>query len=203
MSPGGSVRRPWGAPEQSLSWQLFILLFIFIYVWLHLVFVAALGLSLIEESGGYSSCSAWASHCVGFSYCSSPALESGLSSCGTQALLLRGMWESSWSRDRTRVPCIGRQILNHWITSEVCILPTLKSDRSRVFSGRTLSHFTGGSGFVLWFCCVYKMGWSKWVIMHILSSSNSLRTRIFSMEERRYRCTIDEVKWVKTLESCN
>ena len=25
---------------------------------------------------------------------------------------------SSWSRDRTCVPCIGRQILNHWITRE-------------------------------------------------------------------------------------
>ena len=53
-------------------------LFLFIYLWLHLVFVAMLGLSLTEESGGYSLCSAWASHCAGFSYSSSPALESGL-----------------------------------------------------------------------------------------------------------------------------
>ena len=27
--------------------------------------------------------------------------------------------ESSWTRDRTRVPCIGRWILNHWTTGEV------------------------------------------------------------------------------------
>ena len=26
---------------------------------------------------------------------------------------------SSWSRDTTHVPCIGRQILNHWTTKEV------------------------------------------------------------------------------------
>ena len=27
--------------------------------------------------------------------------------------------ESSWTRDRTHVPCTGRQILNHWITRQV------------------------------------------------------------------------------------
>ena len=25
----------------------------------------------------------------------------------------------SWTRDRTQVPCIGRQILNHWTTRQV------------------------------------------------------------------------------------
>ena len=29
--------------------------------------------------------------------------------------------ESSWTRDRTHVPCIGRQILNHWTTREVLL----------------------------------------------------------------------------------
>ena len=27
--------------------------------------------------------------------------------------------ESSQTRDQTRVPCLGRQILNHWTTREV------------------------------------------------------------------------------------
>ena len=27
--------------------------------------------------------------------------------------------KSSWTRNRTRVPCIGRQILNHWTIREV------------------------------------------------------------------------------------
>ena len=30
------------------------------------------------------------------------------------------MWDrSSWIREQTYVPCIGRQILNHWTTREV------------------------------------------------------------------------------------
>ena len=41
-----------------------------------------------------------------------------LSSCGSRAQLLRGMWESSQTRARTCVPCIGRQILNHCTTRE-------------------------------------------------------------------------------------
>ena len=48
------------------SFYLFI-----IYLWLHWVFIAACGLSLVTVSGGYSSCSGWASHCVGF-FCCSP-----------------------------------------------------------------------------------------------------------------------------------
>ena len=27
--------------------------------------------------------------------------------------------ESSWTRDQTRVPCIGKKILNHWTTSKI------------------------------------------------------------------------------------
>ena len=41
-----------------------------------------------------------------------------------QELWLTGLvvpWrvEPSWTMDRTRVPCIGRWILNHWTTREV------------------------------------------------------------------------------------
>ena len=41
-----------------------------------------------------------------------------LSNCGSRAQLLLGMWESSQTRARTRVPCTGRQILNHCATRE-------------------------------------------------------------------------------------
>ena len=40
-----------------------------------------------------------------------------LSNCGSQAHLLCGVG-SSQTRARTRVPCIGRQILNHCTTRE-------------------------------------------------------------------------------------
>ena len=51
--------------------------------------------------------------------CCVQALECGLGSCCTKAQLLLGMWHlSSPTRDQTCVPCIGRQILNHWTTRE-------------------------------------------------------------------------------------
>ena len=34
--------------------------------------------------------------------------------------------ESSWTRDQTQVPCIGRWILNHWTTREVPRMGFLK-----------------------------------------------------------------------------
>ena len=39
----------------------------------------------------------------------------GFSHCAPQHM------ESSWTRDLTCVPCIGRQILNHWTTREVLL----------------------------------------------------------------------------------
>ena len=87
-----------------LSCILSFIYFIY-YFWLHWVFVAARGLSLVAVSGTTLWCGAWASHCGGFSCggawalgawasvvvaCGlssygSRALEHRLSSCGTQA----------------------------------------------------------------------------------------------------------------------
>ena len=111
---------------------------LFIYFWLHWVFVAARGLSLVAASGGYSSL-----QCTGFSLrwllllWSTGSRHTGFSSCGTwaQQLWLAGsrvqaqqLWHtglvapqhvgSSQTRGRTRVTCIGRWILNHCATSE-------------------------------------------------------------------------------------
>ena len=80
--------------------------YLFIYFWLHWVFVAALGLSLVAASGCYSllrcaGFSLWwllllrstGSRRAGFSSCGSRALQRRLSSCGTRALWLCGMWD--------------------------------------------------------------------------------------------------------------
>ena len=107
----------------------FIYLFIYFYFWLHWVFVAVRGLSLVVARGGYSSLR-WA----GFSLWWLLLLQSrgsrcvGFSSCGTWA---QKLWRtglvaprhmgSSRTRARTRVPCIGRRILNHCATREVPI----------------------------------------------------------------------------------
>ena len=83
--------------------NLFIL---FISFWLHWVFVAAHGLSLVVASRGYSSlwCTGFSfwwlvllwstcSRRAGFSSCGSWALERRLSSCGAQGQLSHGMWD--------------------------------------------------------------------------------------------------------------
>ena len=80
--------------------------YLFIYFLLRWVFVAVRGLSLVAASGGYSSlrCAGFSSQWLlllqstgsrwaGFSSCGTWALERRLSSCGTRAYLLRGMWD--------------------------------------------------------------------------------------------------------------
>ena len=109
-------------------------LFHFIFYFLLFIFLAALGLcccawafSSCCELGATLRCSAWASHCSGFSCCGAQALEhAGFSSCGTWAQQLRrtGLVApqhvgSSQTRDGTHVPCIGWRILNHCATRDV------------------------------------------------------------------------------------
>ena len=92
-----------------LFFIFFKLIYLF-YLWLYWVFVAVHWLSVV---GATLHCGAWASHCGGFSCCraqalgtqasvvvahglssfGSRALEQRLSSCGTRAYLLRGMWD--------------------------------------------------------------------------------------------------------------
>ena len=104
---------PCRASQRQVFCSLRPILILFIYFWLHWVFVAARWLSLVAESGGYSSL-----RCAGFSLrwllllrsmgsraqasvvvarrlssCGSWALEHRLSSCGTQAQLLCSMWD--------------------------------------------------------------------------------------------------------------
>ena len=59
-------------------------------------------------------CSTQVFHWGGFSCCRARALDTQTS----VAVVLRHV-ESSQTRDQTYVPCVGRQILNHWTTREV------------------------------------------------------------------------------------
>ena len=53
---------------------------------------------------------------------------------------LRGMWDfSSLTRDLTRVPCTGRQILNHWTTREIPRLISQLGHQGRPVPGQILS----------------------------------------------------------------
>ena len=68
-----------------------------------------------------------ASHCVGFSYREaqarggqmSVAVVWGLSCCGLTSLVALWRVESSWTRDWTCIPCIGKRVLNCWTPREV------------------------------------------------------------------------------------
>ena len=100
----------WLAFTSSLSFFFFFLIY----------FLAALGLrccarafSSCDERGGATlRCSARASHRSGFSPCRARAL-------GAWASVVPRHVEFSRSRSRRRVPCLGRQILNHCATREV------------------------------------------------------------------------------------
>ena len=108
------------------------------------VFIAACGLSLVAMSRNYSSL-----QCMGVSLWWLLLLQStgsrcmGFCNCGAWAQLLRCInlvalrhVGSSWTRDQTCVPCIGRQILNHWTIREV---PLSSNNSSPLFSTLELS----------------------------------------------------------------
>ena len=79
-----------------MGFSFHIFFFIFTYLWLHSVFLASRGLSLVVVRGGCSSLQWRASHCDGFSGCRAQALGARalvaaahrLSGCGSQALEL-------------------------------------------------------------------------------------------------------------------
>ena len=64
----------------------FFFIVLFIYFWLYWVFAAAQTFSSCGEQELLSSCTAWASHCSGFSWCRAQALAcAGFSTCSIQA----------------------------------------------------------------------------------------------------------------------
>ena len=105
-------------------------LFFLIFIWLHWVLVvgslvphADLSLqstgSSLRRPGSrarrLSSCGTWA-----LQLWRAGSLVVAHRLQNTQAQLPHDMWDlSSTTRDQTRIPCIGRQILNHWTTREV------------------------------------------------------------------------------------
>ena len=98
------------------------------YFWLHWVYVAAHGLSLVAAST--LRCGAWASHHGGLSCCRAQALGTWLqqlwlagSRVQAQQLWYTGLValqhvRSSQTRALTHVPCVGRWIFNHCTTRE-------------------------------------------------------------------------------------
>ena len=114
-------------------------LFIYFHSFIHL-FRAALGLCCYARA--FSSCGKWGLLFIAvlglLIVVASLVVENGLQACGLQQLWHAGpraqaqqLWRtglaaprhvgSSWTRAQTRVPCIGRRILNHCATREVLL----------------------------------------------------------------------------------
>ena len=117
--PGPHTSSPVFSHFPNIIKLLHFLFYIFIYL-----FMVVLGLRCYAwafsscSEQGYSPCRAQASPRSGFSCWGARAL-------GAQAQQLRRMGlaalrhvGSSQTRDWTHVPCISRQILNHWTTRE-------------------------------------------------------------------------------------
>ena len=106
--------------QMKLSFMAHIFFFFF---WIALGLGSTLlpaGFSLVAESGSYSLVVGHrlliAEACLVAEYKLWEVRSQELRHMVLHALHLVG---SSWSRDTTHVPCIGRQILNHWTTKEV------------------------------------------------------------------------------------
>ena len=98
-----------GINEQRLLFEFILFLFIF----------GCVGSLLLH--GGCSSLQ-WASHCGGFYCCGARAPGTRASVVVAHGISCSRHVGSSRNRARTRVPCIGRRILNHCATREApCI----------------------------------------------------------------------------------
>ena len=105
--------------------------------------MAVLGLSLCATA--FSSCGEWGPLLIAVrgpptiaaSLVAGHRLQTRrLSSCGSRAQPLRGMWDPPRTRAQTRVPRTSRQILNHCATREApCVQLFAKMDPTTVASG--------------------------------------------------------------------
>ena len=123
----------------SLRMRSIVCFFVFVFCFFGCVGSLLLhaGFFQLRPVGATLRCSAWASHCGGFSVAEHgfqarrlqqlQHVGSVVAACGLQQLwrtdlvALRHVG-SSQTRDRTHVPCIDRRILNHCITKEVPIV---------------------------------------------------------------------------------
>ena len=109
-----SMHRPyWEWPHL----QFFFFSLSIYYFGLHWVFISVWAFSSCDDQG-LLYCGALVSHYCSFSLQSIHSTVSTFSSC---SVWVHPLWHvgSSQTRDWSHIPCIGRQILNHWTTREI------------------------------------------------------------------------------------
>ena len=101
----------------SFSFFKFLFIYLFIYDCVGSSFLCE-GFLQLWQAGATLHRGARASHCRGLSCCGAQAPDAQAQQLWLTAPAAPRHVESSQTRARTRVPCIGRQILNHCATRE-------------------------------------------------------------------------------------
>ena len=92
--------------------------YLLISFWLCWVFIAVPGLSLVADSGGYSSlrCTDFSLQWLLLLWSKAPGAQAP--GAVAHGLSCPGAWGPSLTKYETPVPCNGRWIFNHWTTKE-------------------------------------------------------------------------------------
>ena len=113
--------------------SLFFFFFKFIYLFIYYLFLAVLGLRLLREgflqlrrAGATLHRGARASHYHGLSCCGAQAPDAQAQQLWLTGPVAPRHVGSPQTRARTRVPCTGRQTLNHCATRESQNVPVFK-----------------------------------------------------------------------------
>ena len=114
---------------RALFFNLFIYLFIYFYIYgcVGSSFLCE-GFLHLQQVGATLHRGARASHCRSLSCCGAQVPDAQAQQLWLTGLVTPRHVGSSQTRARTRVPCIGRQILNHCATWEALILTYLEID---------------------------------------------------------------------------
>ena len=96
---------------------MYVCIYLFIYGCVGSSFLCE-GFLQLWQVGATLHCGAWASHYRGLSCCGAQAPDAQAQQLWLTGLVAPRHVGSSQIRAQTRVPCIGRQILNHCATRE-------------------------------------------------------------------------------------
>ena len=103
--------------KQVILYHKVLFIYLFIFSWVGSSFLCKGSLQLWQV-GATLHCGAWAFHCRGLSCCGARAPDAQAQKLWLTGLVAPRHVGSSQTRARTRVPCIGRQTLNHCATRE-------------------------------------------------------------------------------------
>ena len=115
-------------PSMQIFFFFFFNIYLFIFDCVGSSFLCE-GFPQLQRAGVTLHCGAQVSHCCGLSCCGAQAPDVQVQQLWLMGLVAPWNVGSSHTRARTRVPCIGRQILNHCTTREAPSMQILKQTK--------------------------------------------------------------------------